>query len=84
MTAPLPPPPPLSEGLDSPLVWDFKMWPLAVLTGERINGIFFIYMDVLLGRKNLAVIRMSPYRRGDRKAGFHCTTNLSKRIHTKF
>ena len=35
-----PPPPTLSEGLDLPLVWDFKMWPLAVLTGDRINGIF--------------------------------------------
>ena len=33
-------PPPLSEDLDSPLVWDFKMWPLAVLTGDRINEIF--------------------------------------------
>ena len=22
-------------------VWDFKMWPLAILTGERINGVFY-------------------------------------------
>ena len=35
-------------------VWDFKMWPLAVLTGDCINGFFFIRkcMAVLLGQEN--------------------------------
>ena len=48
--------------------WDFKMWPLAVLTG------FFIRkcMAVLPGRKKLAVIIKWPYYQGGRKVGFHC------------
>ena len=24
------------------IVWDFKMWPLAILTGDHVNGVFFI------------------------------------------
>ena len=44
--------------LDS-TVRDVNMWPLAVLTGDRINGgRFFLRkcMTVLLGRKKVAVI----------------------------
>ena len=38
-------------------VWDFKMWPLAVLTGDRANEGFFITkcMAVLPGEINVAV-----------------------------
>ena len=41
------------------------MWPLAVLTGDRINGFFFCIrkcMAVLPGRKKLVVI--TRVRRG--------------------
>ena len=44
--------------LDS-TVRDFNMWPLAVLTGDRIDGRrFFVRkcMTVSLGRKKVAVI----------------------------
>ena len=30
-------------------VWDFKVWPLATLTGDRINGFFYKEM---CGRNN--------------------------------
>ena len=40
-------------------VWDFKMWPLAVLTGDRIDGFFLMgkCMIVMPGRKKVAVKR---------------------------
>ena len=28
------------------IVWDFEMWPLAVLTGDRISEGFFLYENV--------------------------------------
>ena len=45
------------------------MWPLAVLTGDRINeGFFFIRncMAVLPGQKKVAVKTRCPYYRGGR------------------
>ena len=41
-----------SEIIKDSTVWDFKMWPLAVLTGDRINGFFLISkcMAVLQGQ----------------------------------
>ena len=44
-------------------VWDFKMWPMAVLTGNPINGRFFIMkcmVDGFAGSKKLAVITRWP------------------------
>ena len=38
-------------------VWDFKMWPLAVLMGDRINGGFSREMKGRFdGREKVAVI----------------------------
>ena len=48
-------------------VWDFKMGPLAILTGDCINR-FFLCMAILLGRKNVTVILRCQYYQGGRKA----------------
>ena len=50
------------------------MWPLAVLTGDRINGFFFLNQKkygaaVWRGRKKVAAITRWP------KAGFHRTSD---------
>ena len=53
---------------------------LAVLTGDRINEVFFPRkcMTVLPGgRKKMAVITRRTYYRDGYKAGFHCTQNSS-------
>ena len=65
-------------------VWDSKMWPLAVLTGDGIY-VFFFYMKMygrLAGPKksgrNNEVTR--PDYRGGRKVGFHCTDGFIHHI----
>ena len=72
MTAPPPRPPPLSEGLDQPLVWDFKMWPLAVTALTR-----FFYTEMY-------GCFVRPKKPGRNNNVTVLPTKLSKQIHTKF
>ena len=51
------------------------MWPLAILTSDRINEGFFFYVEIYGGfarPKKLSVMARWPYYRGGRKRDFHC------------
>ena len=61
--------------MEDSTVWDFKMWPVAVLTGDCINEGFSqeTAWQFCWATKSGLIMRW-PYYRGGSKAGFHCMT----------